>query len=59
LTTPLDLPPPNSRRRTVLDLIGVIFMLFMGASIVIVVGALAIWIGETTYKRKKTKGKVW
>ena len=42
-----------------LDLIGVIFMLFMGASIVIVVGALAIWIGETTYKWKKRKGKVW
>lgn len=42
-----------------LDLIAVIFMLFMGAFIVIVVGALAIWLGETTYKRNKRKGKVW
>ncbi len=42
-----------------LDVIGVIFMLFMGASIVIVIGAVAIWLGETTYKRNKRKGKVW
>jgi hypothetical protein len=49
----------QTQGEAMLDLIGVIFMLFMGASIVIVVGALAIWIGETTYKRKKRKGKVW
>ena len=49
----------NQGEEQMLDLIGVIFMLFMGASIVIVVGALAIWIGETTYKRNKRKGKVW
>jgi hypothetical protein len=49
----------QAQGEAMLDLIGVIFMLFMGASIVIVVGALAIWIGETTYKRKKRKGKVW
>ena len=49
----------NQGEKQMLDLIGVIFMLFMGASIVIVVGALAIWIGETTYKRNKRKGKVW
>lgn len=42
-----------------LDVIGVIFMLFMGAFIVVVVGALAIWLGETTYRRRKKKGDVW
>jgi uncharacterized membrane protein YqiK len=49
----------KNKGEAMLDLIGVIFMLFMGASIVIVVGAVAIWLGETTYKRNKRKGKVW
>jgi len=49
----------KNKGQAMLDVIGVIFMLFMGASIVIVVGAVAIWLGETTYKRNKRKGKVW
>jgi len=49
----------QTQGEVMLDLIAVIFMLFMGAFIVIVVGALAIWLGETTYKRNKRKGKVW
>jgi len=49
----------KNKGEAMLDVIGVIFMLFMGASIVIVVGAVAIWLGETTYKRNKRKGKVW
>jgi uncharacterized membrane protein YqiK len=49
----------KNKGQAMLDVIGVIFMLFMGASIVIVIGAVAIWLGETTYKRNKRKGKVW
>jgi uncharacterized membrane protein YqiK len=49
----------KNKGEAMLDVIGVIFMLFMGASIVIVIGAVAIWLGETTYKRNKRKGKVW
>jgi uncharacterized membrane protein YqiK len=49
----------QTKGKTMLDIIGVTFMLFMGAFIVIVVGAVAIWLGETTYKRNKRKGKVW
>lgn len=35
-----------------LDVIGVIFLLFVGALSVVVIGALAIWIADTTYKRR-------
>lgn len=49
----------QNKGEAMLDIIGVTFMLFMGALIVIVVGAVAIWLGETTYKRNKRKGKVW
>jgi cytoskeletal protein RodZ len=34
------------------DAIGVIFLLFIGGLSVVVIGALAIWIADTTYQRR-------
>ena len=34
------------------DAIGVIFLLFVGGLSVVVIGALAIWIADTTYQRR-------
>lgn len=35
-----------------LDVIGVIFLLFIGGFSVLVIGALAIWMADTAYKRR-------
>lgn len=40
-----------------IDAIGVIFLLFVGGLSVLVIGALAIWIADTTYTRKMKRDK--
>lgn len=47
--------PPQlttSKGKEMLDVIGVIFLLFIGGFSVLVIGALAIWMADTAYKRK-------
>ncbi len=40
-----------------IDVIWTLMLLFIGGSSVIVIGALAIWIADATYRRKVRKEK--
>ena len=40
-----------------IDVIWTLILLFIGGSSVIVIGALSIWIADTTYRRKVRKEK--
>jgi hypothetical protein len=50
MVRPPQLTP--SKGKEMLDAIGVIFLLFIGGFSVLVIGALAIWMADTAYKRK-------
>jgi hypothetical protein len=52
--------PPQltaSKGKEMLDVIGVIFLLFVGGLSVLVIGALAIWIADTAYKRRMKRDR--
>jgi hypothetical protein len=55
MVRPPQLTP--SKGKEMFDVIGVIFLLFVGAFGAIAIGVLAIWIADTTYTRRMKRDR--